>query len=173
MGEPPVVLVGLMGAGKTSVATRLAALLGRPVRDSDQDLEQRYGMTAEQQYHQHGAGVLHAREAAALRDALAAQPPPVVAAAASVVDDPGCRAALAGGYVVWLDAPPGVLAARLRRIRAEDHRPEYHPDLDTMLTGQYEQRADRFREVADLVVDVGDATPDEAAEAIRAALAGQ
>lgn len=87
--DRPVVLLGLMAAGKTSVATRLAELLGRPVRDSDRDLERRYGATAAEQYRRHGVEVLHAREASQLREALAARPAPVIAAAASVVDDPG------------------------------------------------------------------------------------
>lgn len=172
MADRPVVLVGLMGAGKTSVATRLAELLGRPLRDSDRDLEQRFGASAAAQYRQHGVGVLHAREAAVLRDALAQCPPPVIAAAASVVEDPQCRAALADAFVVWLDAPPAELADRLESLApARDHRPHFHPDSDTMLADQYRRRAQRFRQVADLVVDVRDTTPERTAETVRAALA--
>src|SRR5690606_5784305 len=55
------------------------------------------------------------------------RPPPVIAAAASVVDDPDCRRALAHAYVVWLDAPPQVLAHRLadwdRAHGGQAHRP--------------------------------------------------
>lgn len=169
--DRPLVLVGLMAAGKTSVARRLATALGRPFRDSDRDLEQRYGSSAAEQYGRHGVELLHEREAAVLRAALAARPAPVIAAAASVVDDPACRAALAGpdAFVVWLDAPPEVLATR---IGTGDHRPHYHPDPEAMLAAQYAQRAGRFRSVSDLRVEVGGATPAEAASAVLAALAG-
>lgn len=164
----PVVLVGLMGSGKTSVGTRLATALGRELRDSDETLERRYGQTAAEQVEEYGAAVLHVREAMALRDALAERPPPVIAAAASVVDNPAIRAAFAGGYVVWLYAPPRVLAGRISG--GDDHRPHYHPDLVTMLSLQYELRAPRFREVADLTVDVSEVSPDEVTAKIVAAL---
>jgi shikimate kinase len=180
VADRPVVLVGLMGAGKTSVATRLAAALGRDLRDSDADLQRRYGASAAEQSGRPGAGVLHAREAAVLREALAQRPPPVVAAAASVVEDPACRAALAGAFVVWLDAPPSVLADRFRAAlapaaggpAADRHRPQYHPDPEAMLADQHRRRAGWFRQVADLVVDVGGTTPDQAAATVLAALAG-
>lgn len=172
----PVVLVGLMGVGKTSVATRLAAALGRPLRDSDEDLEQEYGASAAELYEQYGAGELHAREAAQLRDALAERPPPVIAAAASVVEDPASRAALAAAYVVWLDAPPELLAERMRRTvdraaGAGGHRPRFQLDLDRMMARQYERRAGWFREVADLVVPVPDSPPDRTVATVIAALA--
>lgn len=173
----PVVLVGLMGAGKTSVATRVARALGRRLRDSDRELWQRHGQSAAEQFRQAGAGALHAREAALLREALAERPAPVIAAAASVVEDPACRAALAGAYVVWLDAPPGVLADRIRDATAgpagggpADHRPRY-PDPAAVLAAQHRRRAGWFRAVADLVVDASEGTPETAAAAVLAGLA--
>lgn len=169
----PVVLVGLMGVGKTSVATRLAAALGRPLRDSDEDLEQEYGASAAELYERYGAGELHAREAAQLRDALLERPAPVIAAAASVVEDPASRAALAQAYVVWLDAPPDLLARRMRKtIDSVDpgHRPRFQLDLDRMMARQYERRAGLFRQVADLVVAVVDSPPDRTVATVIAAL---
>jgi shikimate kinase len=164
----PIVLVGLMGSGKTSVGTRLAEALGWQFRDSDWGLERRYGQTAAQQAKRYGAGVLHEREAAVVREGLAVRPPAVIAAAASVVEDPPTRAALGSAYVVWLDAPPEVLAARIGP--GGDHRPHYDPDPVVMLSRQREQREPWFREVADLVVDVSDSDPDEVTARIVAAL---
>jgi shikimate kinase len=165
----PVVLVGLMGSGKTSVGKRLAAALGWQFRDSDWGLERRYGQTAAEQVAQYGADVLHEREAAVVREGLAVRPPAVIAAAASVVEDPPTRAALARAYVVWLDAPPKVLAARIGP--GGDHRPHYDPDPVVMLSRQREQRAPWFRQVADLVVDVSEIDPDQVTARILAALA--
>jgi shikimate kinase len=169
--SPPVVLVGLMGSGKTSVAKRLARRLGRPVRDSDLDLEAAYGETAAEQAARLGADELHAREARVLRDALAddaGDHAPVIAAAASTVEDPACREALAPAFVVWLDAPPHVLADRMR---GGSHRPHYDPDLEKMVADQYQRRARWFREVADLTVDVTSPTPDQVGATVLAAFA--
>jgi shikimate kinase len=165
----PIVLVGLMGSGKTSVGTRLAAALGREFRDSDQELEEKYELSAAEQVARFGTEVLHDREAQVLREALAELPPVVAAAAASVVDDPDSRSALAGAraFVVWLDAPPHLLAGR---IGSSDHRPHYHPDPQIMLQQQYERRAHLFREIADLTVDVSRIGPDQVAGTVLTAL---
>lgn len=165
----PVVLLGLMGSGKTTVARLVAKALGRPMRDSDDELEATYGLSAAEQVARHGKDVLHQRESQQLRQALADQRAPVVAAAASVVEDPACRAALAGAFVVWLDAPAAVLA---ERMRDGAHRPHYHPDLEKMLTEQYQRRARWFSQVADLRVDVAESSPRQAAERVLAALPG-
>src|SRR5690606_41902334 len=110
-----------MGAGKTSVGRRVAAALARPFWDSDEKLTARYGATAAEQHRSVGEAVLHAREAALLREAVAARPAPVGAAAASVVEDPGTVAALAQADVGGLHAPPEVLASRVAAA-ADDHR---------------------------------------------------
>lgn len=167
--DQPVVVVGLMGSGKTTVGSRVAAALGRPFRDSDADLLEWFGDSAAEQYATLGQPALHSREAAHLRDALAAAPPPVVAAAASVVDDAACRGALADAFVVWLYAPPEVLA---ERMDPRDHRPRYDADPLVMLRRQHQQRESRFREVADLVVDVAAQTPSETIETVLAAVTG-
>ena len=167
MTARPVVLVGLMGAGKTTVAGRVAAALGRPVRDSDEDLARRYGQTAAAYARRHGTGALHAAETRQLGEALADRPPPVIAVAASVVEDPACRAALAGAFVVWLDAPPDVLAAR---AATGAHRPVRGCDPVALLADQRARRARWFAEVADLTIDVTDTPPARVADLIVAAV---
>jgi shikimate kinase len=164
----PVVLIGLMGSGKTSVATLVARSLGRDLRDSDPDLRAVHGLTAAEQVARDGAEVLHRREAEHLLGSLAEQPPPVIAAAASTIDDPRCRAALADDpFVVWLDAPLPVLA---ERMDSGSHRPQFQPDRLAMLEEQYGRRAGWFRAVADLIVDVAHSTPEDAAAKVLAAL---
>lgn len=172
MSPQPVVVVGLMGSGKTTVARQLAGALGRPVHDSDEDLQARYGASAAEQYADHGAAVLHEREAEQLRRALASSPAPVVAAAASIIDDPACRAALRRAFVVWLDAPAAVLADRIggKDHHRPDHRPHYDADPYRMLARQHRQRAARFRAVADLCLDVSERSPQQVVEAVLAAL---
>lgn len=164
--DRPVVLVGLMGAGKTSAARRIADQLGRTLRDSDQDLMARYGLTAAEQVTRDGVAALHEREARHVREALAERPPPVIAAAASVVDDPTARAALASSFVVWLHAPTWVLA---QRMRDGAHRPHLDADLPRMLAAQQQRRERWFRAVADLSVDVSVTTPEEVARRVLSA----
>ncbi|MFF5210895.1 shikimate kinase [Streptosporangium sp. NPDC000396] len=145
--DVPIVVVGLMGAGKTSVSRLLGEALGRPVRDSDEYLEERYGATAAEIAAGEGTAELHAREAAHLLASLAERPAPVIAAAASVLDDPRCRAALKPALVVWLDALPEFLA---EQILAGSHRPRFGMEPLALATELRERRAPFFAEVADL-----------------------
>lgn len=165
--DRPVVVVGLMGSGKTSVATRVAEALRRPLRDSDHDLQTWYGQDAATHAERYGAELLHHREAEQLCEALAQHPPPVIAAAASVVEDPACRQALAGAFVVWLDAPPPVLA---HRMRDGGHRPHYQPDLEKMLAEQRHRRAGWFADLADVTVDVSETTLERVTATVLEAL---
>jgi shikimate kinase len=151
-------VLGLMGAGKTSVGALLAEGLGRPMRDSDADLAARHGMTASEIADRHGREYLHDLEARHLLDALGERPTPVVCAAASVVGRPDCRQALGAAYVVWLDAPPDVLADR---FESGPHRPRYHADVRVMLAEQDARRRPHFAAVADLVVDVSTRDPHQ------------
>lgn len=163
----PIVVMGLMGAGKTTVARLLAAALDRPLRDSDADLAARYGMTAAEINAREGVATLHAREAEVLLDALAQRPPAVIAAAASTVDGARTRAALGRAFVVFLDGPPEVLA---ERMRSGAHRPRFQPDLAAMLTEQRARRLAAFQSVADVVFDSGAHAPERIAAGVLDAL---
>ncbi|TKK88824.1 shikimate kinase [Herbidospora galbida] len=165
MNETPVVIMGLMGAGKSTVARLVAEALGREMRDSDGDLEARYGQTAARMNETVGADVLHDRETEVLLDAVAARPAVVVAAAASTVEDPAARDALTSSFVVFLDGPPEVLA---ERMLSSSHRPHFEPDLVHMLKTQRDKRRPKFLEVADHVADAT-RTPHEITTAVLAA----
>ncbi len=114
-----LVIIGPMGVGKTTTATAVAAALGRPLRDSDADIEDRTGRTGRDIAATDGVTVLHELEADVLLDALRTERPVVVAAAASVVDRADCRDALRAPFVVTLDVDAPTL---VDRIRSGDHR---------------------------------------------------
>jgi shikimate kinase len=151
-----VVLVGLMGSGKSTVGAALAAALDVPLRDSDADIEREVGLTSRDIAARDGIDALHALEARHLFDALDEAGTTVITAAGSTLDDPDCRSALRDPrhLVVWLRADPAVIAARLR---PDDHRPDLGSDLADVIERQAIRRTPALREVADLTLDATDA----------------
>lgn len=144
-----IVVLGLMGAGKSTLARALGERLGRPVRDSDEDIERDEGRTAAEIAGSDGQEALHVIEARVLIDALG-DPGVVVAGAASVVDREETRAALVAPFVVWVDAPVEVL---VERFESRSHRPRYEQDIGHMLRGQLERRGPWLEQLSDLRVD--------------------
>ena len=165
-----VVLLGLMGAGKTTVGRGLAASLGWALRDSDADLGAATGRSARQLDVERGTAELHRLEAAHLSDTLAAPGPSVVCAAASVIDDPAARSALDGPglLLVWLRAEPATLARRTRRA---GHRRDLGPDRTAGLAGQAAARYPLLEALRPLIVAVDDREPSEVVTTILAHLA--
>jgi shikimate kinase len=149
----PVVLLGLMATGKSTIGALVAERLGRPLLDSDEQILARTGRTVRQLVDDGGPDAHRELESAVLLDALARPDPVVVAAAAGVVLDPVVVDALAclDGTVVWLRADPTVLA---ERVADGDHRPPIPGDAGAWLAAAHAERAPRYVAVADLVVDV-------------------
>jgi len=164
-----IVLVGLMGAGKSTVGHALAARLGRPVADSDRDLEEASGLTAEEWRGQRGTRALHKREASVLLEALSKQRPAVICAAASTIERPRCRQTLrtSAAIVVWLRARPDTLAAR---FGCEVHRPRFGSDPLRVLIRQATRRDPLFETMAAIVVDVDQLDPTAIVVQIERAL---
>ena len=170
-----LVLVGLMGAGKSTVGSLVAARLGWPYRDGDAMLEAAAGRTAAAIRDAEGADELHRAECRVLQEALALDVPSVIAAAAAVVDDPACRAALRapGVAVAWLRADPAVLGRRFAAAADGEgaYRPAYGEDPRAFLAAHARRRAARFAACRPLVaVDTGRLSSAEAAERIVATL---
>jgi len=153
-----IVVVGLMGSGKTTVGREIARLLGWPLRDSDPEIEAATGRTVRTLRDEIGVDAMHELEARQLLDALAGPGPAVVAPAASVIDVAACRAALRGPgvAVVFLAVRPAIAAAR---FAAGTHRPWYGTDPETFLTGQAADRYPRFRSVDPVELATDDRDP--------------
>jgi shikimate kinase len=166
-----VVLVGLMGSGKSTVGLLLAARLGRVFVDNDVVLETRTGHSAREIAAAEGADALHLREAEALVFALSTPEPAVVAAAAAAPLEPFAAAAMRVHDVVYLRATPVVLAARLARAPDDRHRPFVADDARAVLEAQFAARDERYRALATLVVDAGVEGPGAIVDEVSAALA--
>lgn len=167
-----IVLLGLMGAGKTSVGRIVADRLGWPLDDSDPQIRARTGRTVKELRDTLGTDGMHALEAEHLLLALAAPRPRVITPSAWSIEDPACRDALAGPdlLVAWLRADPAVLAARFAEAT---HRPAYGDDPAAFLGAQMERRGPLYAAVADLVLDTADGGPERAADAILAVVAAR
>lgn len=160
-----LVLVGLMGSGKTTVARLAADRLGRRVIDSDVVIERSTGRTVRQIFADDGEEAFRTLETAALLDALASPEPAVIAAAGGVVLREENRAALkaANARVVWLCATPEVL---LQRVMSGAHRPLLDDDPAGTLQRMHATREALYREVADAIVLVDNRSPADVVEAV-------
>jgi shikimate kinase len=162
-----LVLLGLMGVGKTTVGLILAERLGRPFVDSDFRIEALTGRMVREILATEGVEAMRRHEAAALFDALGGDEPSVIAAAAGVVLDADNRRRLreSGAEVVWLDGAPSTLAAR---SASRDHRPFLEADPEGTLRQMQAEREGLYSEVADITVSVEGRTPDQIADRILA-----
>jgi shikimate kinase len=160
-----LVLVGLMGSGKTTVARVVAERLGRDVIDTDALIEDATGRTVREIFADDGEDAFRSIETAALRDALARPAPAVIAAAGGVVLRDENRAALrdANARVVWLCATP---AALVERVSSGAHRPLLDDDPAGTLQRMYDDRHELYREVADAIVLVDHRSVAEVVEAV-------
>ena len=157
-----VLLIGMMGAGKSTVGRIVAERMRRPFRDSDEDVEERTGKTVPSIFAERGEPAFRAEERAALSTALASGVPSVIAVAGGAVLDPEVRRRLrSGGIVVWLDVPPQTLAGR---VGAGLGRPLLEDDPAGTLRRLDAVRRPVYRELAQVVLEVGGRSPQALAE---------
>ncbi|WP_242468172.1 shikimate kinase [Burkholderia plantarii] len=163
-----IFLVGMMGAGKTTIGQCIGSLLGSEFLDADWELERRAGRTIEALFGE-GEAAFRLREAELL-DELTRRRGIVLATGGGAVLRADNRAALGGrGLVVYLHAVP----ARLwERARVQGGRPLLRvADPLRRLTELYAQRDPLYRECADLVLETAGATPMELADLVVASIA--
>lgn len=148
-----IFLVGMMGAGKTSVGRVLAKRLGKTFYDSDHVLEERTGVRIPVIFEIEGEAGFRARERAVIGE-LVCLDNIVLATGGGVVLDPENRRLLhARGTVVYLRAAVREL---MNRTRNDKNRPLLQTsDPRKRLTEIFEQRDPLYREVAHIVIETG------------------
>lgn len=166
----PLVLVGLMGAGKSTVGRHLAALCGRRFVDLDEEISRRAGRTVPELFAETGEPGFRELEARATREiaAVTAESPDIVVAAGGgwMANRPA-RAALPAATTVWLSVTPAEAARRLAPERSE--RPLLvGVDPAARLTALLHERLPAYRE-ATYTVDTMHRAPDDVAREIAAA----
>ncbi len=152
-----IVLVGLMGAGKTSIGRRLAARLGLPFRDADAEIELAAGCSIAEIFERYGEQEFRAGERRVINRLLAGEPL-VLAAGGGAFMDPATRATIRREAVsVWLRCS---LPTLLRRVAGRTHRPLLNDgDPEGVLARLMQVRHPVYAE-ADVIVDCGEETPE-------------
>jgi shikimate kinase len=168
MPRRTIVLVGLMGAGKSKIGRRLALRLGLPFFDSDPEIEAAAGETIEEIFANRGERVFRNGERRVIARLLA-QPVHVLATGGGAFMDPMTRALIARrGVSLWLRADLDILVARV--LRRGDRPLLKRGDPREILADLIQQRHPIYAE-ADVTVDSGAGSPEATVNRVIAALA--
>jgi shikimate kinase len=163
-----VLLVGMMGSGKSTIGRLLAAATGWPYIDNDELVRRSHGTTARRILAEHGKAPMRAAESAALSLGVATPAPAVIGVAAGTILDPANRERLrSGGVVVWLRADAAVLEPR---AMGADHRPWVDAGGGEWFRAAVAEREPLYASVADIVVDTGGQDAEASALEILRAL---
>ena len=148
-----VFLVGLMGAGKTSVGKLLAQRLHKQFFDCDQEIERVTGVRIAVIFEIEGEGGFRAREAKMLAELTGRKNVLVATGGGAVLSEANRRLLADSGVVVYLRAAPADL---WRRTRHDKQRPLLNTeDRLSRIEELFAQRDPLYREIADIIVDTG------------------
>lgn len=164
-----IALVGLMGAGKSTVGRRLAEVLGRAFCDSDDEIEKAAGLSVTDIFALHGEQEFRRGEKRVL-ERLLANPPHILATGGGAYLDAGTRTLMREKAItVWLNAD---LETLWERVNKRSHRPLLqNPDARGVLTRLLAERTPIYSE-ADLVIDSMNGPHSVTVNKIIAALKG-
>ena len=162
-----IVLVGLMGAGKTTIGRILAAQLGVPFVDSDEEIERAAGYTIADLFQKYGEPEFRRGERLVIRRLLSG-PPVVLATGGGAFMDSRTRASVREHAIsIWLRCPLPVL---VQRVADRTHRPLLNAaSPHAVLANLMELRHPVYAE-ADIIVDCGDDNVEHSADHVMQAL---
>jgi shikimate kinase len=162
-GRPRVVLVGPMGAGKTTVGELLASVWGVDLRDTDRDVEEAEGRPISEIFVDHGEEYFRERERAAVAEALRTHDG-VLALGGGAVLDAGTREALRGQVVVFLQVG---LSDAVKRVGLGTARPLLLGNVRARVKALLDERLPVYREVATVTVLTDGRSAEEVATEVR------
>ncbi len=164
-----ILLIGMMGVGKSTVGRLTASTLGWGYLDSDAEVESETGLTVPELFARDGETAFRDAEARALRQACAGTAQVVVSVAGGAVLRPANRRLLSSsGTVVWLRARPETL---FDRVGDGAGRPLLEGDRAAVLRELDAVRRPFYAQLADVTIDVDDLAPEQAVSMIIAAAA--
>jgi shikimate kinase len=167
LGARSIVMVGLMGCGKSSIGRRLAAALGLPFVDADDEIERAALKTIPEIFTDHGEAYFRDGERRVIKRLLGAGPQ-VLATGGGAFMNAETRAAIkAEGISIWLRADLDVL---MRRVAKRDNRPLLKTDDPVaVMKGLMDQRYPIYAE-ADITIESRDTTHEVIVDEIIAAV---
>jgi shikimate kinase len=169
VSTPRVVLVGPMGAGKSTVADLLGTRWALPVRDTDRDVEAAAGKPIAEIFVDDGEEHFRSLERAAVLEALRTHDG-VLALGGGAVLDPALRQALQGHVVVFLEVG---LSEAVKRVGLGVGRPLLLGNVRSRVKQLLDERLPVYRSVARHTVLTDGRTPEEVAELVEPAPAGE
>ena len=169
--EKPVILIGMMGAGKSSIGKMLAAHIGAHFIDSDTEIEKAAKMTIPEIFKLHGEAYFRDGEKRVFKRLLEGQPAIIAAGGGAFAYNPTREIILESGFSIWLKVNRETLIRRISK------RPEKRPIL---AKGNIEQTISRLMEErypvyaeADIMVESDDGKRPQTVKVISEILANQ
>jgi shikimate kinase len=162
-----IALIGLMGAGKSTVGRKLAEVLNAPFRDSDEEIEKAAGLSVQEIFEKHGEAEFRRGERRVI-ERLLQEPPFVLATGGGAYLDPATRALLKEKAVtVWLRADLDVL---WKRVSRKETRPLLKRDNPRQVLADLNAVRSPIYALADVAVDSADGPALETVNAILGVL---
>jgi shikimate kinase len=161
-----VILIGMMGSGKSTLGRLLSAATGWPYLDNDELVVRGRGVTPRELLAEHGQEAMRAAESDALARGLDVPAPAIIGVAAGTILDAANRDRMRqGGIVVWLRADADTLEAR---ARGAEHRPWLDRDGGRWMRDAVAEREPLYASIAEITLDTGSApAPDVADDLVR------
>lgn len=165
-------LVGMMGAGKSTIGPRLARRLGRRFIDTDEEVERAAGSRVAEIFEREGEPAFRSREREAIEACCGKAA--VVALGGGAVEPPGVRDRIAGaGTVIYLRARPETLLARVGDARGRPLLEGLSPAGQAGRLAELLERRRAAYESASIVIDTDDLPPDSVVEALAERIGGE
>ena len=126
LGDRSIVLIGMMGVGKSSIGRRLGARLGIPFVDADTEIESAAGMSIADIFARHGEAAFRSGDARVIARLLAGGPQVLATGGGAVMNEATRALIKQRGVSIWLSAELDLLMRRISKRKAE--RPMLHTD---------------------------------------------
>lgn len=157
-----IVLIGFMGAGKSSLASYLAEQFNMRTVETDREIVERERISIPEIFEQYGEVYFRDRESEVIRDLGSDSQTVISAGGGTVLRDENVENMKANGIIVLLTATPKAI---LDRVKSSTERPLLNGKMnEDYIAGLMEKRRARYEDVADLIIDTTDKTIPEVCE---------
>lgn len=167
LNNKPIILIGMMGSGKTSIGKRLSKRLNLPFIDSDAELEKSAQMTINEIFHKYGEETFRDGERNYISKALSMGSQIISTGGGAFMDNQTQQNIKKQGISIWLKVPVHILLAR---VRSRGHRPLLNSGkLEETMTNLLKTREPIYS-TADITIDVGNQSANATVQRICEAL---